>query len=80
VEKTGVKNAERNKVFSLQMFQRHGDRFHVIVRLLKSLGDRYYIYMLFNYKDILLSTIRFLSNFVYADSRLSFHIARLIMY
>ena len=46
------------------MFHRHDDRFSVIVRVLKRLGDRYYIYMLFNYKDILLSNIRFLSNFV----------------
>jgi len=46
------------------MFQRHHDRFYVIVRLLKILGDRYYIYMIFNCKDMLLSTTTFLSNFV----------------
>lgn len=59
-----LKNAEKNEVFSFQMFQRHDDRFYVIVKVLKRLGDRYYIYMLFYYKEILLSNIRFLSNFV----------------
>ena len=39
-----LKNAERNEVFSFQMFHRHDDRFSVIVRVLKRLGDRYYIY------------------------------------
>lgn len=58
-----LKNAERNEVFSFQMFQRHDDRFYVIVRVLKRLGDRYYIYMLFNYKEILLSNIWFFSKF-----------------
>lgn len=57
MEKTGAKNAERNEVFSFQMFQRHVDRFYVIVRVLKRLGDRYYIYMLYKYKDMLLSNI-----------------------
>lgn len=59
-----LKNAERNEVFSFQMFQRHHDRFYVIVRVLKRLGDRYYIYVIFNCKDMLLSTTIFLSNFV----------------
>jgi hypothetical protein len=59
-----LKNAERNEVFGFQMFQRHDDRFYVIVRVVKRLEDRYSIYMLFNYKEMLLSNVLFFSKFV----------------